>query len=414
MPEPSIDFIDSIKHHPCFSADASRTVGRLHLPVAPKCNVQCRFCNRKYHCVAESRPGVTGSVLTPEKAQARVEFVLECQPEIAVVGIAGPGDPMANPEETLKTFKLVKAAHPELQLCMSTNGLMLDRYLPELQEAGLSHITITINSFSAEIVEQMYEWVQYDGKKYKGRQAAELLIDCQRKALDALLDCTIPCKINIVLIPGINDNDIEKLVGELSSYKAVTCVNIMPFIPVEGSAFEARVEPTAEMLRSIRTAVEPLIPQIRHCCQCRSDAVGLLSCTRAGQSLELMQAINTFERRAHDIIDGLKPGVKIAVAGSDRTEVKEHFGHAAIFQVYQFTEKGFQFFENRVVKPLCVSETEADDPLENMALIIKTLADCSAIICTRIGPNPRAALESAGFHIVEKSGKIDSILKDFE
>jgi nitrogen fixation protein NifB len=130
--------------------------------------------------------------------------------------------------------------------------------------------------------------------------------------------------------------------------------------------------------------------------------------------MELMQAINTFERRAHDIVDGLKPGVKVTIAGSDNTEVKEHFGHAAIFRVYLYTEKGFQFFENRVVKPLCVSETDTDDTLENMALIIKTLADCSAIICTRIGPNPKAALESAGFYIVEKSGEIDSILNEMK
>ena len=45
--------------HPCFNPDVKGKFGRVHLPVAPKCNIQCGYCNRKYDCVNESRPGVT-------------------------------------------------------------------------------------------------------------------------------------------------------------------------------------------------------------------------------------------------------------------------------------------------------------------------------------------------------------------
>ena len=38
-----IDF----SNHPCFSKDAHKKYGRIHLPVAPRCNMQCNFCNRK-------------------------------------------------------------------------------------------------------------------------------------------------------------------------------------------------------------------------------------------------------------------------------------------------------------------------------------------------------------------------------
>ena len=40
--------------HPCFDADARHQFGRVHLPVAPACNVQCNFCDRKYDCPNES------------------------------------------------------------------------------------------------------------------------------------------------------------------------------------------------------------------------------------------------------------------------------------------------------------------------------------------------------------------------
>ena len=43
--------------HPCFEADAHHTHARVHVPVAPRCNVQCNFCSRKFDCVNESRPG---------------------------------------------------------------------------------------------------------------------------------------------------------------------------------------------------------------------------------------------------------------------------------------------------------------------------------------------------------------------
>ena len=56
--------------HPCFNAAVKGECGRVHLPVAPKCNILCNYCNRKFDCVNESRPGVTSAVLTPRQAVA--------------------------------------------------------------------------------------------------------------------------------------------------------------------------------------------------------------------------------------------------------------------------------------------------------------------------------------------------------
>ena len=63
--------------HPCFTEKAAQSCGRVHLPVAPKCNVLCGYCNRKYDCVNESRPGVTSGVLTPAQAADYLDRVLE-------------------------------------------------------------------------------------------------------------------------------------------------------------------------------------------------------------------------------------------------------------------------------------------------------------------------------------------------
>src|SRR5210317_2005581 len=92
--------------HPCFNDEVRHQFARVHLPVAPDCNVQCNFCDRQFNCVNESRPGVTTAVLSPHQALYYLDEALERDPRIAVVGIAGPGDPFACPEATLETLRL--------------------------------------------------------------------------------------------------------------------------------------------------------------------------------------------------------------------------------------------------------------------------------------------------------------------
>lgn len=101
--------------HPCFSGGAHRRFGRIHLPVAPRCNLQCAYCDRRYDCPNESRPGVTSSLLTPKDAVQRTALALAREPRIRVAGVAGPGEPLDNPE-TYETFRLLHRRFPALTL----------------------------------------------------------------------------------------------------------------------------------------------------------------------------------------------------------------------------------------------------------------------------------------------------------
>ncbi len=65
----------NLDNHPCFNPDACKSFGRVHLPVAPRCNIQCKFCNRKFDCVNETRPGVTSAILSPGQAMVYLEEV---------------------------------------------------------------------------------------------------------------------------------------------------------------------------------------------------------------------------------------------------------------------------------------------------------------------------------------------------
>jgi len=135
-----------LEKHPCFNEKAKHLYGRIHLPVASSCNIQCKFCNRKYNCINESRPGVTSAVLSPAQGLRYLKEMKGKIPNLSVVGIAGPGDPFAKPEITMETLELVNAAFPEMLLCVATNGFNLLPYVGRLSKYNVSHVTITVNA----------------------------------------------------------------------------------------------------------------------------------------------------------------------------------------------------------------------------------------------------------------------------
>jgi nitrogen fixation protein NifB len=65
-----------VDRHPCFNAGVRHSAGRVHLPVAEKCNIRCNHCNRKYDCVNESRPGLTSAILSPSQVLEYLGVVL--------------------------------------------------------------------------------------------------------------------------------------------------------------------------------------------------------------------------------------------------------------------------------------------------------------------------------------------------
>ena len=261
-----------IQSHPCFSKNAMHLFGRIHLPVAPHCNIQCNYCIRRFDCVNESRPGVTSQVLTPEEAVLRVRDVIKEHHYIKVVGVAGPGEPLFN-EETFETFRLVGKEFPKLLLCVSTNGLLLPARIDDLDALGVTTITVTMNAVDPAIGEKIYTFVEYEGERYTGREAAALLLQKQLEGIEAALQRKIIVKVNSVLIPGVNDthiSEIAKKIGEMG----VFLQNIIPLIPQY--KFKDIPAPTPEEKRKIQDECKPYVKQMTHCRQCRADAAGKL------------------------------------------------------------------------------------------------------------------------------------------
>ena len=264
----------NIQGHPCFGGNHHKN-GRMHLAVAPRCNIKCGYCSRKHDCANESRPGVTSKILTPQEALEKVRTVMASEilgPIIKVIGIAGPGDPLAN-EETFETFRLIGAEFPHLIKCMSTNGLLLPEKIDLLQEIDLHSLTVTINALDPEVAGRIYSFITYGGKTYTGAEAGKIIIANQLEGLKRAAEYGMTIKVNTVLIPGVNDHQIPLIAAKVKELGAFV-MNVMPLIPQ--ADFAEVVPPLPEHLDNIRTENEKIIGQFKHCRQCRADAVGLI------------------------------------------------------------------------------------------------------------------------------------------
>jgi nitrogen fixation protein NifB len=214
-------------------------------------------------------------LLTPVEAIEKVRLVMASEimgPMIKVIGIAGPGDPLAN-DETFETFRLVGEEFPHLIKCMSTNGLLLPEKIDLLQELDLHSLTVTVNAIDPEVGGRIYRHINYHGRRYIGTEAARILIANQLEGLERAAEYGMTIKVNTVLIPGVNDGQVKKIAAKVKSLGAFV-MNVMPLIPQ--ADFADAIPPTPEELASVQAANEQIIGQFKHCKQCRADAVGLI------------------------------------------------------------------------------------------------------------------------------------------
>jgi len=261
-----------ISSHPCLSEKAHGKFARVHLPVAPACNIQCGYCIRKFDCVNESRPGVASRILSPAQGLERVRVLLDRNEHVKVIGIAGPGDPLAN-DATFETLDSIHEEFPEIILCLSTNGLLLPDRIDDLARCGVKTLTITINSLSSAPAENIYSHVVYKGRLLNGNEAAECLLHNQWNGLFKAVQAGLIIKINTIYIPGINDEDIPQVAFHAGNIGAHT-MNIMPLIPQ--ARFKDIERPSCGALAKMRNKCKVFLSQMKHCTQCRSDAFGLL------------------------------------------------------------------------------------------------------------------------------------------
>lgn len=382
----------NIKTHPCFNIEAKGEYARVHLPVAPLCNIQCNYCKRGYDCVNESRPGVTSKVLSPEQALVYLIRLKEKMPYLSVVGIAGPGDPFANPIQTMLTLKLIRNEFPDMVLCLSTNGLNVLPYISELKELEVSHVTVTLNGTNADTLSNIYKWVRFEKRGYFGKQASEILLKNQYEAIRALKREGFIVKINTIIVPGVNDSCVGEIAKEMKELK-VDVMNTIPLYPVEGTPFADLEEPTSKYMKELRKKVKEHLPPMTHCSRCRADAVGLLG-QDDPEARRLLSEVSNMSLN----LDENRPNV--AVCSYEGLLVNQHLGEAEHLYIFRETPNGYKLVEQRAAPKVGLGN-------DRWMELSKSIEDCRAILVGGIGPTPSSIVGRSGIRIIEMTGLID-------
>jgi nitrogen fixation protein NifB len=167
---------------------------------------------------------------------------------------------------------------------------------------------------------------------------------------------------------------------------------------------------------------------MRHCRQCRADAVGLLGEDRGDEFT--MDKIESMEidyakamegrRQVHAVIEANREAqrrksgetfvsitslkrpkpetrpVLMAVATTGGGVVNQHFGHAREFLIYEASSRDVRFIGHRKVDLYCSGGDTCGDAETALAKTVRTLSGCEAVLCSKIGYEPWEMLEDAG------------------
>jgi nitrogen fixation protein NifB len=168
---------------------------------------------------------------------------------------------------------------------------------------------------------------------------------------------------------------------------------------------------------------------MRHCRQCRADAVGMLGEDRGDEftmdkvddmhidyeaamvkRAEYQQAaLATLEAQRNNTGETFvslasltsKPKkesrpVLMAVATAGGGVINQHFGHAREFLIYEASSTDVRFIGHRKVDLYCAGGDTCGDGESVLQQIIRTLDGCEAVLCSKIGFEPWGQLEEAG------------------
>jgi cyclic pyranopterin phosphate synthase len=208
----------------------ARTIDYLRISVTDRCNLRCRYCMPE-----EGVPSV------PHDSIMRYEEIVLLVRAAASIGFTRVrltgGEPLVRKGLT-GLIESLRAVEGIADLSLTTNGVLLAEAAHELREAGIDRVNVSLDTLRRDRFAEITRRDLFD--------QVTAGID---KALEVGMD---PVKINVVVIRGVNDDEI--LDFALLTRDRPLSVRFIEFMPVaaENGWEPARVVPTAEVLSLIR------------------------------------------------------------------------------------------------------------------------------------------------------------------
>ncbi|MDR1603333.1 MAG: GTP 3',8-cyclase MoaA [Gracilibacteraceae bacterium] len=209
-----------------------RDINYFRVSVTDRCNLRCLYCMPRVGVPKKRHEDILSLELIYKICQSAVALGIK---KIRLTG----GEPLIRKNIVRLVRDLAGLKRFGLrELTMTTNAVLLAQYASELKAAGLDRVNISLDSLREE------KFTDITGRAGAMREAQAGL----RAALEAGLS---PVKVNVVLIGGVNEDEIEDFVN-LTREEGVE-VRFIELMPLgEAGAWEkARFIPNTEVLRRV-------------------------------------------------------------------------------------------------------------------------------------------------------------------
>ncbi|REE05612.1 GTP 3',8-cyclase MoaA [Marinoscillum furvescens] len=191
------------------------TFGRTHtylrISVTDLCNLRC------FYCMPEEGVELTDKahLMTLEEIVSIAgEFVKEGVDTIRLTG----GEPLVRKNFA---FLIEELAKLPVKLKLTTNGILLDKYFELFEKVGLKHLNISLDSLE-----------QAKAAFITKRDYFERIM----RNIETALERGFTVKLNVVVIKGVNDNEIVDFV-RYTKHRNLS-VKFIEFMPFKGNQWD--------------------------------------------------------------------------------------------------------------------------------------------------------------------------------
>lgn len=368
-----MNIVSLADHKSCCCSQPNKAESVVHLPVAPQVVARTRF--------SPPTPLRSGCLMIPEAMELLDGVMQERGESITMVAIIGPGDPLATPDITLETVRMVRERYPAVKIGLKTLGIGSERLAGDLARAGVNYVEMQVDGIKTDILEKIYAWIRPGLRTLKVGEAVDLLIREQRNGVSALRFHNIEVTILTTLYPGLNIDHVPKISTAMMVLGAGRMA-LIPYAPKPGAEVDIEipapqaVQAITEKARTSLPIVEPLF----------LDQPGEAAGSVAGLAPPLPRPT------------GKRPNV--AVVSSNGIEIDLHLGQAIKLLIYGPRQDGLA----------CLLETrDAPEPgtAERWGELAAVLHDCFVILAASAGETPRRVLAEAGIKVLITEDNIE-------
>ncbi len=187
--------------------EEGREINYLRISITDLCNLRCRYCMPEEGVLKKCH----SEILTLEE----IEEVVKASTKVGInkIRLTG-GEPLAR-KGIVELVRKISSVQGINEVTLTTNGTLLKEYAAPLKEAGLHRVNISLDTLKKD----KYEYITRGGRLsdvFDGIEAAK----------SAGLK---PLKLNVVLLKGFNDDEIEDFVKlTLNNEIDVRFIELMP------------------------------------------------------------------------------------------------------------------------------------------------------------------------------------------